>query len=129
VSLYAKAAGLAESEAEAAVSALVVPELAALYRQMPLAAVGFVISALVMAAFAAGAAYGVANAGEGLGFVVLALGCAALLLRRRGLAGATRIVRQARATVRWFGYATTSPSAGESFRYPRFRSLPTSSAS
>lgn len=79
VSHYAKITGLTESEAEAAVSALMVPELSVIYRQLPLAAMGFVISALVISAFAAGAAYGVVNAGEGVGFVALAFGCLGLL--------------------------------------------------
>jgi LSD1 subclass zinc finger protein len=80
VSHYAKVTGLSDAEAEAAVSALMVPELSVIYRQLPLAAIGFVISALVTAAFAGGAAYGVANASEGVGFVVLAGGCAGLLV-------------------------------------------------
>jgi len=76
---YAAAASLSLADAEAAVSSLIVPELLALYRQMPLNAVGFLSLSLLIFAAAGGAAFGCINGAEGFGYVVLALVCGLLV--------------------------------------------------
>lgn len=77
---YAAAASVSLAEAEAAVSALIVPELLVLYRQMPLNAVGFSILSLLIFAAAGGAAFGTLNSTEGLGYTALALVCGLLVV-------------------------------------------------
>jgi hypothetical protein len=77
---YARTAGVAAAEAELAVTRLFVPELFGLYRDMPINGVALVIALALILGAAAGATFGVVNAGEGAGYVVLAVVSALLCL-------------------------------------------------